>query len=78
MDKNIIKQEIRAMADKWPSTIVSRGEVGKFSGGFVHPRTMANLDSRGEGPSGRVRIGKKSGYTVPTLIDWLITRVDAS
>ena len=59
------------MADKWPSKWISRQSIGEFSGGILNPRTMANFDTRGLGPEGRVRIGKKVAYPVKEVIRWL-------
>ena len=60
-----------SMIAKWPSSFVARSEVGKFSGGLLHPRTMANLDSLGEGPDGAVRLKKRVGYEVVPLVRWM-------
>lgn len=65
---------LRALAEKWPSPFVSREEVGRFSGGILHPRTMANLDCLGKGPAGRVRVGRKVAYRVDDLVKWLEER----
>ncbi len=65
-----------AMAEKWPSAIVARCEVGKFSGGIVNPRTLANWDSLGTGPPGRFRIGRKIAYPVLPFIEWLAKRAE--
>lgn len=35
---------------------------------------MANLDSRGEGPTGAVRIGNRVCYPRGLLIEWLLGR----
>ncbi|WAC08054.1 MAG: hypothetical protein OS130_02340 [Thermodesulfobacteriota bacterium] len=64
---------LTAMAAKWPSEFVSRERVSEFSGGILHPRTLANLDSKGEGPK-RIRIGRKVAYNVHDLCDWLAKR----
>ena len=63
-----------SLADSWPSSFVSRGEVGKFSGGLLHPRSMANLDSLGRGPEGKVSIGRKIAYPIESLIQWMEKR----
>lgn len=62
----------------WPSPIVSRTEIYKFSGGLLSPRTLANLDSLGDGPP-RGRCGRKIFYPVDSLVAWLKARskVDA-
>jgi hypothetical protein len=72
MEQQIIKE----MANKWPSNIVARTDVRAFSGGVLHPRTMANLDSAGRGPAGRFKIGKKTVYPVDSLIEYLIKMAD--
>ena len=55
----------------WPSTLVARSEVGRFSGGVVSPHYIANMDCRGLGPVERIRIGRKIAYPVESLVDWL-------
>lgn len=62
------------LASKWPSAIVARSEVGRFSGGLLHPRTMANHDSAGTGPAERISLGRKTAYPVGSLIDWMAQR----
>lgn len=63
------------MAARWPSAIVARKEIGKFSGGLLNPRSMANLDSRGEGPANKLTMGIRAVfYPVSDLITWLRAR----
>lgn len=59
------------MADRWSSPYVARDQVKKFTGGIINPRTLANLDSKGEGPRDRVRVGRKIAYPVDKFIQWL-------
>ena len=47
------------LAEKWPSPYVARNEVKAFSGGILTPKYLANLDSAGKGPAGRIRVGRK-------------------
>lgn len=68
------------MIDKWPSSIVSRQEIGNFSGGLLNPRTVANLDSLGRGPGGRFSLGRKVAYPVVEVVRFLeknMTQVSA-
>jgi hypothetical protein len=67
--------DLRKLADKWPSTLVARDKVGVFSGGLLHPRTMANHDSAGTGVKGRFRLGRKIAYPVPALLEWMESRL---
>lgn len=62
------------MAARWPSAIVARREVAKFSGGLLNPRTLANRDSRGDGPP-KIKCGSRQVfYPVSDLIIWLRAR----
>ena len=63
--------------EKWPSPLVARSEVSRFSGGTLNAKTMANHDSAGTGPRGRVRIGRKVAYPISSLIEWLESRSQA-
>ncbi len=55
--------------------VFPRKDVGRLTGGIVHPRTCANLDSQGKGPEGRFRVGKIVCYDRDSFICWLLTRV---
>lgn len=67
--------DLSSLRDRWPSPYVAREKVGEFSGGILHPRTMANLDALGQGPKGRIRMnGKKIAYPVDELIKWMQSR----
>jgi|GEM_PF-3896378 len=61
------------LAAKWPSSIVCRREVGKFSGEVLSEKYMANLDSLGMGPK-RFYIGRRTVYIVSDLIEWMESR----
>ena len=57
---------------KWPSSIVARESVTKFSGGVLNSKTLANKDADGTGPRERIRIGRKIAYQVDVLIEWML------
>lgn len=63
-----------SLKDSWKSSFVARDEVATFSGGILHPRTMANLDCKGEGPRGRIRMGRVVAYPVDDLVEWMESR----
>lgn len=71
MEKTV---DFSSLSDKWPSDMVARKDVAKFSGGVLDPRTMANHDSAGTGPKNRFRVGKKVVYWVKDLIAWMEER----
>jgi len=63
------------LATRWPSPIVARKEVGRFSGGVLNPRSMANLDSLGEGVPGKFQAApRKIAYPVKELVKWMRDR----
>lgn len=61
-------------AERWPSSVVARTEIGKFTGGAMSEKYIANLDSLGEGPSVRLKTGRKVLYPVIPLTQWLVGR----
>ena len=66
--------DFQLMAKAWDGgPYVPRSQVGKFSGGMLHPRTMANWDSLGVGPP-RTRFKRKVFYPVDGLVKWLEQR----
>lgn len=68
------KPDLSSLKESWPAPYVERQHVGLFSGGILHPRTMANLDAKGQGPKGRIRVGQKVAYPTLELITWMESR----
>ena len=64
----------QGLAERWPSAWVSRTEIEHFTGGIIKEKYLANLDSAGKGPAGRVRSGRKICYPVKNLVAWLESR----
>lgn len=62
------------MADHWPSSVVAREKISDFTGGLITPGRIANLDSQGQGPPNRFRVGRKVCYPVSDLTRWLSER----
>ncbi|MGD0822499.1 MAG: hypothetical protein ABSA71_17330 [Desulfomonilia bacterium] len=73
------KPDLSAMKRNWEAPYVVRRqkELDKFSGGILNARTLANLDSKGLGPKGRVKIGKKVAYPTLSLVAWMEERGEA-
>lgn len=74
MNPQITTEEILA---KCPSPVISRKEAAKISGGLISEKFLANLDSGGDGPAERVRIGRRVGYVTTSFAEWLVARVEA-
>jgi hypothetical protein len=69
------KDIFEAMVDVWPSAVVARTSIDKFSGGMLSSKTMANFDSQGAGIKDRFSVGRKVCYPVDSLIEWMRARV---
>jgi hypothetical protein len=74
MKMGTAKDVFDQMADNWPSEIIARTEIKLFTGGLINPNYIANLDSRGEGPSGRIKSGRKTCYQKRAFVNWLRDR----
>ena len=68
------KADFSSLKAKWPSSFVAREEIHTFSGGIISTKYVANLDCRGLGPEGKVRVGRKVAYPVEKVIEWLQKR----
>ena len=53
--------------------MISRDHVEKILGGIISSKTLANLDSLGQGPK-RMRVGRKVVYKTEDLLEWLAQR----
>jgi len=58
-----------------PSGYILRTNLSEKTGGLLHGRTMANLDSMGEGIPGRISIGRKVAYPVESVVKYLQAKV---
>lgn len=61
--------DIEKLKPKTDSTFFSRAEVERITGGVICSGTMANIDSRGEGPE-RFMFRNKTFYFVDSFFDW--------
>ena len=62
-----VREELQIMADKWPSAIVSRGDVERFTGGLISAELVRKCDK----DIPRYRHGRKIFYRVDDLLDLL-------
>jgi predicted DNA-binding transcriptional regulator AlpA len=62
-----------ALESELPS-FITRTQVAEKLGGWIAVGTLANLDSEGRGPAGRVIMGRKVAYPRAELIAWLRQR----
>ena len=72
--KSIDFIDFSAYAEAWKAPFVARSKLDEFSGGALNARTMANHDSAGTGPAGRINMGRKVIYPVNEVIAWMESR----
>ena len=71
------KDELRKQLLEICPPIFGRDQVERITGGLINRRTLANLDSSGEGPSGKVGMGKiRVGYLREPFVDWFVNRLN--
>jgi len=72
----MLSKNFKELVERWPSAFVSRTDAGKFSGGAVTSKSLANHDSGGTGPAERFRIGRKIVYPAVALAYWMQSRAE--
>ncbi len=55
--------------------VFERDTAAKILGGILGKKTLANADSAGNGPSVRLKIGKKVVYEKASFMEWLKSKV---
>lgn len=53
---------------------LTRKDIAKFFGSIISPRYLANLDSKGLGPTHK-RLGRKVVYKATDFVAWLASRI---
>ncbi len=54
--------------------VISRAEVHRLLGGIISVGRLANLDCLGQGPGGRITLGRKVGYLRSPFVAWMRKR----
>ena len=55
--------------------VFGRTEVEKLLPGIINSKTLANLDSAGEGPATYYKQGRKVFYERDSFLEWLSGRI---
>jgi hypothetical protein len=55
--------------------LFTRETAAKLTGRLLAPGTLANLDCKGEGPGGKVQLGRRIGYERTSFVEWLLSRL---
>ena len=61
------------LLDRLPP-LISRRDVPKLLGGIISAKSLANADSRGEGPEARICLGRRVAYPTISLLEWLVKK----
>lgn len=54
--------------------MIARAKVGPLLGFIIDQKTLRNVDSRGDGPAGAIRIGRKVVYNTENLLLWIVQK----
>lgn len=72
--RKVIAPETMQLIEAWCAQlppVISRKRLDWFLGGIVSRKNIANLDSAGEGPQGRILVGRETVYNTHDLLVWL-------
>lgn len=69
------KIDLSILCEAWPSPIVARNQLTKFTGGLVTGASMAVFDSQGKGIEERITVNRKTCYRTEDVVDWLKSRI---
>ena len=72
-DQITIERILENLSHKFPE-IITRKKFQELTGGLISEKTLANLDSEGDGIQPRMRIGGKVAYPKDAAIAWLKNR----
>jgi len=70
----MIEQILERLRTSLPATF-SRSEIPRLFGGMIAPGTVANAESRGQGPSGKFYVGRRACYQRDLFLEWLKARM---
>lgn len=70
-----VDKHLDDLRSKWDSTIVARSHFDRFSGYTITGKTIANLESLGQGPKNKFFVGGKAAYAIDDALDFLRQRI---
>lgn len=74
MSTNTSHDIFDAMAQHWPSAVVTSPKVKDFTGGIITGKTLANHAALGHPVPESLKINGKRAYIASSLVDWLRNR----
>jgi len=76
MQDQISIEQIFENLSRTAPEIITRKKLHELTGGLVSEKTLANMDSAGDGILPRLRIGGKVAYPKEAAISWLEQRCE--
>ena len=73
-----IYKTLDEMGRRWPSNVVARPAIEKFTGEIYKKKYLANEDSSKRGPDKKFLIGGVVVYPVTAVVEWLKSRAAKS
>ncbi len=70
-----VEQIIQRIVENNPYGFILRPDLKEKTGGLLHGRTMANLDSLGTGIKNRFRVGHVTAYPVDSIVEFIKGRI---
>ena len=77
MQEQISVDQIFENLSKTAPEILTRQKIYELTGGLISAKTLANLDSEGNGILPRLRIGGKVAYPKAAVVNFLKKRCEA-
>ena len=74
VNKAMVGELIDKMAESWPSEFIARKKIEEYTGGLITGKTIANFESKGEGPP-KIKLGRLAGYVKQPFNEWLKSRI---
>ena len=68
---------LQGLRDKLPP-VFTRKTVCECMGGMLTPKTLANIDASGEGPTIRFTFGNRIGYEKENFMEWIQNRLQTT
>jgi hypothetical protein len=69
------REILKKIDEAWPSPIVLRKDIAKFSCGLTTHRAMEVADQKGQGIQNRLIINGKVAYTKESALKWIESRI---
>ncbi len=67
--------DLDKLAEEWPSILVARSEIGKFTKGLYKSSSFNTFDGAKRGIKRKIKLNTKIAYLKSDVIEWLKQRI---